>query len=107
MPGASGADERVVHGDGVHPPRPDQQRIRRIGRALVAVAAALDDQPQIVLAGEIDRGDDVVGRTGGHRIDARLRRPGVDPAERLRQADFVAEIVRVLQWLEDLRAGGV
>ena len=103
---APGTDERVVHGDGVHPSRPDQQRVRRVGRALVAVAAALHDEPQIVLAGEIDRGDDIVRRPGGHRVDARPRRPGVDPAEGLRQPDLVAEVVRVLQVLEDLRAGG-
>ena len=41
---------------------PDQQRVRRIRRALVAVSAALDDQAQIVIPGEIDRGDHVGGR---------------------------------------------
>ena len=95
-----------MQGDGVHPARPDQQRIRGIGCALVAVAATLHDEPQIVLAGEIDGRDDIVGRPGGHGVGARLRRPGVDPAERLRQTDFVAEVVGVLQFLEDLRAAG-
>ena len=103
---ASGADECVVQRDGVHPARPDQQRIRRVGGALVAVAAALDDQAQIVLAGEVDRGDDVRSRAGRHRVGARPRRPGVDPAEGLRQPDLVAEVVGILQALEDPRARG-
>ena len=102
--GAAGADEPVVHGDGVHPSRPNQQRVCRIGCALVAVAAALHDDPQIVLAGEIDGGDDILRRPRGHRVHAGPRRPGVDPAEGLRQPDLVAEVVGVLQLLEDLGA---
>jgi hypothetical protein len=54
------------------------------------VAATLYDDPQIVLAGEIDRGDHVIGRLGGHGIDAWPQRPGIHPAERLRQPDLVA-----------------
>ena len=57
---AAGTDECVVHGDGIHLSRPDQQRVRRVGCALVAVAAGFHDDPQIVLAGEIDSGDDIV-----------------------------------------------
>ena len=107
LPFAAGADEGVVQGDRVHLPRPDQQRVGRVRRPLIAVAAALHHQPQIVLPREIDRGDDVRRRLGGDRVDARLRRPGPDPAERLRQPDFVAEIVRILELLEDLRASRV
>ena len=40
--------ERVVQGDRVHVARPDQQRVRRVRGALVAVPAALDDEPQAV-----------------------------------------------------------
>ena len=76
-------DERVVHDDGLHPPGPDEQRVGGVRRALVAVAAALDDQAQVVLAREVDRGDDIGGVARGDRVDARLRRPGIDPAEGL------------------------
>src|SRR5882757_8874282 len=37
-------DEVIVYRDRVHPTRPDQQRIRCIGRTLVAMSAAFDDQ---------------------------------------------------------------
>jgi hypothetical protein len=47
---AAGADEGTMQGDRGHRTRPDEQGIRRTGRALIAVAAALGDQPQIVLA---------------------------------------------------------
>ena len=101
---AAGADEGVVQDDRVHMARPDEQRVGRVRRSLVAVAAALHHQPQVVLPGEIDGRDDIAGRLGGDRVDARPRRPGADPAERLRQPDLVAEIVRVLELLEDLCA---
>ena len=54
-------DERVVQRDAVHRARPDQQRVGGIGRALVAVAAAFDDQPQMLFAREVDGGNDVFG----------------------------------------------
>ncbi len=101
-PRAARADKGVVHGDGVHLACPDQKRIGRVRAAEIAVAAAFDDEPQIVLAREIDGGDDVGGRLDGDRIDARPRSPGVDPAERLGEPDLVAEIVGILQLLEDL-----
>jgi hypothetical protein len=59
---------------------------------LVAVAAALHDDPQIVLAGEID-GDDIVRGLGGHGVHARTRGPGVNPAKRLRQPDLVIKFL--------------
>jgi hypothetical protein len=105
-PGASRRDERVVQGDRVHPPGPDQQGIRRIGGALVAVAATLHDQSQPVLAGEVHGGDDILGRLGRHRVGPRSRRPRVDPAKGLGQPDLVAEKIGVLQVLDELRAGG-
>lgn len=104
--GAPGADKRVVQGDPVHPPGPDQQRIDGIGSALIAVTAALDDQPQIVFAREIDRRDDIVRALGGDRVHARPRRPGAHPAQGLRQPDFVAQVVWVPEIPEDLGAGG-
>ena len=104
-PFAAGAEEGVVQDDGVHMARPDEQGVRRVRRSLVAVAAALHHQPQIVVAGEIYRGDDVFGSLGSDRVCARPRRPCADPAERLRQPDFVAEKVGILELPEDLRAG--
>src|SRR6516164_1620655 len=71
------------------------------------MAAALHDDAQIVLARKIDRRGDVSRRFRGYRIDARPRGPAVDPAERLRQPNLVADIVRVLELLEDFRAGCV
>jgi len=85
-----------VQGDGIHPSCPNQQRIRRIGCALIAVATTLHDESQIALAGEIDGGDDIVRRPGNHCVRAWLRRPGVDPAEGSRQPDLVTEEVGFL-----------
>ena len=104
---AASPDKGIIHNDGVHVSRPDQQGVRRVRRSLVAVAAALHDQPKIVLACEIDRGDDIARRLGDNRVDARLRRPRPDPAERLGQADLVTKVIRVLELLEDLGASRV
>ena len=93
-----------MHGHGRHPPGPDQQRIRRIGGALIAVPAALDDQPQIVRPGKVDSSHHIGGALGRDGIGARRRRPGIHPAERLRQADVIAQEIRVFQVLEQLRA---
>ena len=49
-------------------------------RSLVAVAAALNDQAQLVFPGEVDGGDDVGGLSGGHRIDARPGCPAIRPS---------------------------
>ena len=99
-----GTDEVVVQADGIHPSCPNQQRVRRTGCTLVAVAATLYDESQIVLAGEIDGRHDIVGRLGGDSVGTWPRRPCVDPAEGLGQACFVADVVRILQLPEDLPA---
>jgi hypothetical protein len=96
--------EIVVQGDGVHMPGPDQQRIRRIRSAEIAVAAAFDDQPQIIVASEIDCSDDVTRLVSRHRIDARLRFPGIYPARGLRQGDVVADEIGILEFLEEIAA---
>jgi hypothetical protein len=70
------------------------------------VAAAFDHQAQIVVAREIDRRDHVRGRFRRHRVDTRLKRPGVDPAGRLSQPELIADGVGILQPLEQLAAGG-
>ena len=85
-------DEGVVQGHRVHVPGPDQQRIRRVGGTEIAVAAALDDEAQVVLASEVDRGDDIPSRLGRHGEYARLSAPGIEPAGGLRQPDLVADV---------------
>jgi hypothetical protein len=97
-------DEIVVQGDGIHPPGPDQQRVGRVRSAEIAVAAALDDQPQIVVTREVDRRDNVMRRFGRNGIDARLKVPGIDPAGGLRQADLVADEIGVFQFPEEIAA---
>ena len=104
---AAGADERVVQRHRVHVARPDEKRVGGVRCSLIAVAAALHHQPQIVGSREIDRGDDILRRLGGDGVDARLRRPRPDPAERLGEPDLVAEIVGILELLEHLLAVGV
>ena len=102
----SRSHERVVQSDPVHRAGPDQQRIRGAGGSLIAVTAALHDQADAVRAGEVDRRDHVRGLPGGDGIDARRRRPSVDPAGGLRQPRLVTEVVRVLQPPHDLGARG-
>jgi hypothetical protein len=64
----------------VHMAGPDQQRVRRIGRSLVAVAAALDDQAQVIFAREIDGRGDVLGASCGDNVRAWLGSPRVEPS---------------------------
>ena len=45
---AAGADEGVVHCDRVHVARPDEKRVGGVRCSLIAVAAALHHEPQIV-----------------------------------------------------------
>ena len=104
---AARADERIVQRHGVHVARPDEKRVGGVGCSLIAVAAALHDEPQIVHPCEIDRGDHILNRLGGDGVDAWFRRPRADPAERLGEPDLVAEIVGILQLLEDLLASSV
>src|SRR6202030_2165999 len=48
--------------------------------------------------------DDILRRLGGDRVDARVRRPRPDPAERLGEPDLVPEVVGILELLEAVRA---
>ena len=89
------ADESIMQGDGVHLPRPDQQGISRVGGALITVATAFDDQPQMVLASEVDRRHHVGGLVGRHRVHAGGRGPAIEPAGRLRQTDLIADVIRI------------
>jgi hypothetical protein len=69
------------------------------------VAAAFDDQAQIVLACEIDSGDHVSGASGSHSVSARRGRPPIYPAGGLRRTGLIADIVGGLQVLDDFLAG--
>ena len=81
---AARGHEGFVQGHLVHRARPDEQRVGRVGGALVAVAAALHDSAQLVCAREVDRRGDVgaVRAPLPHRRSR--RRPGVEPAGHLR-----------------------
>jgi hypothetical protein len=68
------------------------------------VAAALDDEAEIVVAGEIDRGSNIGGRLRRHGKDAGLRGPGVNPPRGLGQRRVVPDVVRVLELAEQLVA---
>jgi hypothetical protein len=65
---------------------------------------AFDDEAQIVLAGEVNVGDDVAGRFRGDGIDARLRSPCIEPTGGLRQPDLVGDVIGVSQPGEDIVA---
>ena len=69
---------------------------------MVTVAAPFDDQTQIIFPREVDRRDHVFGLDGCNSIGTRRRCPGIDPAGGLRQARLLADVVRILQLLEEL-----
>ena len=85
----------------LHAPGPHQQRIGGIGIAVIAVPSALHDQLQLMLARNIDGSGNVCGAFSGYRHQAGLGGPGVNPAERLGERGFVAEIIGVLKLLEE------
>jgi hypothetical protein len=87
--------ERVVERDAGQIASPDEQRIRCIRRAVIAVARSLHRQAKVMARGEVDRGGDVGGASRGDRVGARLRHPGIYPAERLGQRRIVADQIRV------------
>ena len=95
-----------MHLDIVHVPGPNQERIGRIGGALVAVAAALNDEAQIVFAGEIHRRGNVVGVSRRDCVDARFGSPRVDPSQGLREAGLIADVVRIRQVVPEILGCG-
>ena len=95
-----------MHRDIVHVPGPNQQRIGRIGGALIAVAAALDHQAQVIFAGKIHRLGDVVGISCRDRINARLGRPCVDPSQGLSKSGLIADVIWISQVFEEQLGGG-
>ena len=83
----------------MHMTRPDQERIGRVRCALIAVAAPFYDEAQIVFAGKIYGGSDVVGVSCSDGVDTRFGGPGVNPAQGLGYAGVVANVVGVFQHL--------
>src|SRR5271167_1188907 len=103
---ASLRNECGIHRDIVHVPRPNQKRIRRIGRALVAVAAALDHQAQVIFAGKIHGLSNVMGISCRDRVNAWLGSPCVDPSQGLRKAWLVADIIWISKVLPETLGRG-
>src|SRR5205823_2554889 len=101
---AAAGDERFVQGHPVHRARPDEERVGRVRGAEVAVAGALHDEAELVVTREIDAGDDIRRVARPDRIDARRRRPGVEPAGNLRARGLIADIEGVMDVGEDLAA---
>ena len=64
------------------------------------MAAPLHNQAQLVLPGEVDRLNDIVGLPGDDRIGAWLRCPATDPARGLREARMISDVIGVSQRLK-------
>ena len=95
-----------MHRDVVHVPRPNQQRVGRVGGALVAVAAAFNHEAQVVVAGEIDGLGNVVSISRGDCVRAGLGSPRIDPSQGLRESGLIADVVRIFQILQQEFGGG-
>ncbi len=98
------ANERIVHHDVVHGPRPHKERVGRVGRPLVTVPAAFDDQAQIVLPREVHRCNDVFGFPGGDGEDAWFGSPRIDPPGGLGEGRVIADVKWILEPGEEFRA---
>jgi len=70
------------------------------------VGAAFNRKTKIVLAGKVHRGGNVVGISCRNDVDTRFGSPRINPTQGFREARLVANVVRVLQTLEDGFAGG-
>ncbi len=103
---AADRDERIVQRDCAHLARPYQERIGRIRRALIAMAAALDDEAQIVFPRKIDGCNDIGRRARFDGIGARRGIPCVHPARGFGQRRALADEVGIAQLLEEGLAGG-
>src|SRR5438067_2386867 len=89
-----------MSGPSVNASSPDQERIGRVRCALITVAAALDDQAQIVVASEIYRGDHVGGFFHRDCVGARSGGPRIDLSGNLRTAGLVADVEGVAEILD-------
>jgi len=68
------------------------------------MAGPLHHQPQVVLAGEIDGGDDIGCLARLDDISAGRRRPGVEPPGDLRPPVLVSDVERVADEAFDIGA---
>ncbi len=93
-------NECLMHLDVVHVTSPDQKRVRRIGCALIAMAAAAHRETQIIFPREGYRRRDIVGVAGRDRVHARLGGPRIDPSGGLGESRRIAEEIRILEVLE-------
>ncbi len=104
LPSATPRHECVEHLHLIHVMRPHQQRIRRVGGALIAVSGAFHHQPQMMFAREIDGGGDVGRGTCRHRVRARLRGPCIHPARALGQVRMIEVVIRIADRVEEIAA---
>src|SRR6266446_1042760 len=95
---ASLRNESGMHRDIVHVPGPNQKRIRRVGRALVAVATALDHQAQVIFTGKIHGLSNVMGISRRDRVNAWFGGPCVHPSQGLREPRLIADVI----WIPDV-----
>jgi hypothetical protein len=90
-----------MHRDIVHVPGPNQERIRRVGCALIAVAAALDHQAKVMVAGKIHGRGNVLGISCRDGVNAWFGGPCIDPSQGLREPRLIADVVGILQVLRE------
>ena len=67
------------------------------------MAATFHNEAQIVVAGEVDGGDNVLGVSDGDRVGARCRSPTTEPAGGLRAARLFSDEIGVLHFLDPRR----
>src|SRR5215813_6797733 len=103
---ASLRNECGMHRDIVHVPGPNQERIWRVGRALVAVAAALDHQAQVIFARKIHGLGNVVGISCSDCVNAWFGSPCIDPSQGLRESRLIANEIWISQILGELLGCG-
>src|SRR4029077_5002876 len=71
----------------------------------VAVAGAFDDEAQGVLAREVDPGDDIRRVARFQRVDARARRPDIEPTRYLGAGGQIADEKGIVDVGGNLHAG--
>ncbi len=107
LAGAPHGHEGFLDRDAVHVARPDARRVGGVRCALRAVAGALDDRQPPVMAGEADRCRHIGGASCAHCRGARPRDPGVGVAGQLSESGLIAQVIRIVQGLDRVRAGAV
>ena len=62
------------------------------------MAAALDHQAQVILAGKIHSLGDVLSISSHDRVNARFGRPRIDPCQGLCEPRLIADVI----WISDV-----